>query len=143
MGPHQISISVTYIPAPVPHLPHNIETHHRNIQTHQCKAITQDNQLLLPICFWKLTTCCFVKYCTTEHMFSTHFCLIGQTLSIRFVPDLTISLSCVKPATSTNATFQSELIIRTVTSFYLPHQLYCLSRFALHTVHIVTFVNCV
>ena len=33
------------------------------------------------------------------------FCLIDLTLSTRFVPVLVIRLSCVKPVTSTNATF--------------------------------------
>jgi len=28
MGPHQISINATKFPAPVPHLPHNIQTRH-------------------------------------------------------------------------------------------------------------------
>jgi len=27
MGPHQISINATHIPAPVPQLPRNIQTH--------------------------------------------------------------------------------------------------------------------
>jgi len=26
-GPHQISVNATHIPAPVPDLPHNIQTH--------------------------------------------------------------------------------------------------------------------
>jgi len=29
-----------------------------------------------------------------------------------------------------------------VTSLYLPHQFYCLSRFAFYIVHIVAFVKC-